>query len=107
MGPAPAAALVAAIPAPVLKAPAGKGYRVQLAAVRSEDGAQREWARLKKKNPVLLGGMTLNVVRADLGSKGIYYRLRAGPIADRAQAKKLCQDLAKKKVGCLVIRPGR
>ena len=80
---------------------------MQLAAVRDEGGAKKEWARVKKKNPRLLGNLTLDVVRADLGSRGIYFRLRAGPIADRASAKKLCQDLAKRKVGCLVIRPGK
>jgi hypothetical protein len=32
--------------------------------------------------------------------------LRAGPLADKATARALCQVLAKKKVGCLVIPPG-
>ena len=107
---APAVAPAAAsrpVSAPTLKKPAKRVYRVQLAAVRDEGGAKKEWARLKKKNPRLLSNLTLDVVRADLGSRGIYFRLRAGPIADRASAKKLCQDLAKRKVGCLVIRPGK
>ena len=56
--------------------------------------------------PNFLGNLSLNVVRADLGPKGIFYRLRAGPLADKATARALCQVLAKKKVGCLVIPPG-
>jgi outer membrane biosynthesis protein TonB len=96
--PAPAAA-----PAVISKT----SYQVQLVAVRNEAAAKREWTRLQKKYSGLLGQLTLNVVRADLGKKGIFYRLRAGPLADREAAKTLCQSLAKIKVGCLAIRPGR
>lgn len=82
-------------------------YQIQIAAVRSEDKATSEWERLKKKHGDLLGGYTLNVVRADLGAdKGIFYRLRAGPIASEDVAKALCGNLAKRKVGCLIVRPG-
>ncbi len=87
------------------KTSAGSGYQIQLAAVRQQDAAKREWQRLSKKHANLLGSLSLNVVRADLGKKGIFYRLRAGPLADLASAKTLCQALVKQKVGCLVIRP--
>ena len=82
------------------------GYSVQLAAVRDESAARGEWRRLRERHAELLGNLSLNVVRADLGPKGIFYRLRAGPLADKATARALCQVLAKKKVGCLVIPPG-
>lgn len=82
-------------------------YQIQIAAVRSEDRAKSEWDRLSKKHGDLLGGYRLNVVRADLGpDKGIFYRLRAGPIAGEDVAKALCENLAKRKVGCLIVRPG-
>ncbi len=86
-------------------APVGGAYRVQLASIRSEDAVRAEWGRLKGKYPDMLGGLDLTVARADLGAKGIFYRLRAGPLSESA-AKKLCADLAKNKVGCLVVRPG-
>jgi len=76
-----------------------------LASIRSEDAVRAEWGRLKGKYPDMLGGLDLTVARADLGAKGIFYRLRAGPLSESA-AKKLCADLAKNKVGCLVVRPG-
>jgi cell division septation protein DedD len=98
---------VVAKPAPVLKASTNKNYQIQLAAVRNADTAKKEWARLQNKHASLLGKLSLNVVRADLGKKGIFYRLRAGPFANQTVAKALCQSLAKVKVGCLVIRPGR
>lgn len=87
------------------KATASGGYQIQLAAVRKQADAEREWRRLSKKHNKLLGALSLNVVRADLGKKGIFFRLRAGPLADHEAAKTLCQALAKQKVGCLVIRP--
>ncbi len=87
--------------------PAGNGYRVQLAAVRSNKDARREWTRLRTRHSDLLGRLRHSVVRADLGAKGIYYRLRAGPLENKAAARTLCGELTKIKVGCLVVRPGR
>jgi len=80
-------------------------FRVQLAAVRTRAIAQKEWNRIKKKNADVLGKLSLSVMRADLGAKGTYYRLRAGPIASEAKARALCKKLAARKVPCLVIRP--
>lgn len=80
-------------------------YQIQIAAVRQEDLAKREWARLQRVHPDLLGDLNLVVVRADLGAeKGVFYRLRAGPLASEAAARKRCADLAKAKVGCLVVK---
>lgn len=91
-----------AVPAP----DTGAGLRVQLAAVRSPEQARGEWERLRRKNGDLLGKLRLFITKADLGpGKGIYFRLRAGPLASEAKAKALCASLAERKVGCLVIRP--
>jgi cell division septation protein DedD len=91
-------------PAPALTAGAGR-YRIQLAALRTNEDATREWEKLRRAHEELLGPLTLNVVRADLGDRGIFYRIQAGPLADESAAKALCQKLAAKKVGCLVVRP--
>lgn len=86
------------------KAPAAV-YMVQLAAVRTPERAREEWARLQKKHKILLGSLQLSLIRADLGTKGVFYRLRAGPLATQSAARKLCGELARRKVGCLIIRP--
>ncbi len=92
---------------PAKTASTAPAYRVQLAAVRSLKRAQGEWDRLRRKNTDLLGNLALSVVKADLGpSKGMFYRLRAGPLADEAAARTLCAKLAARKVGCLIVRPG-
>lgn len=86
----------------------GKDYKVQLAAVRSLDRVDSEWKRLRRRNSDLLDGLSLAVTKADLGAqKGVFYRLRVGPLADEAAAQALCKKLAARKVGCLVVRPGQ
>lgn len=85
--------------------PAAGSYRVQLVALRTEQQALAEWEKLKKANPDLFNGLSPNVVRADLGEKGIYYRLQAGPLAGAAQATDLCEKAKSRKLGCIVVRP--
>jgi cell division septation protein DedD len=86
---------------------AGKagGYRLQIGAVRSEAAAQVEWDRLKKTQKDLLGGMGAGWSRADLGERGTFYRILAGPIADPATAERICGELKKRSVGCILVRP--
>ena len=99
-------------PPPAPKTPAKEAgtapaYKVQLAAVRSLERAQGEWERMRRKNSDLLGNLSLSVVKVDLGpEKGVVYRLRAGPVTDKAAARALCAKLARQKMGCLVVRPG-
>lgn len=98
------AAPVAPTPAPPPPASQGSGYRIQIASYRDPDAATAGWARLLRANPKLLGPLSPNVVKADLGpGKGIFYRLTAGPIADKDAADALCQELKLKRVGCLVV----
>ena len=88
------------------RAPIGaKSFKIQLSAVRAEAATKTEWDKLKKAHPSVLGRLTLNVEKADLGQKGIYYRIQAGPFADRAAADAACKELAKQKAPCLVVRP--
>lgn len=108
----PAAAPKPPLPAPPVSAKTvptkGSGkYVVQLLAVRALADAQREWERLKRRNPELLSKLDRSITKADLGAaKGIFYRLRAGPLESEEVARKLCAELAKRKVGCLIVRPG-
>ncbi|MSO85203.1 MAG: SPOR domain-containing protein [Rhodospirillales bacterium] len=93
-------------PAPQVAAPAepGSGYLIQVGAVRAPEGAETEWNRLLRQHGETLRGLKLFVARADLGDKGVFWRLRAGPFADEAAAKNRCAELAKRKAGCLVVK---
>lgn len=84
-----------------------QAFRIQLAASRSEDAVKSEWDRLRRRHVDLLGELRLQVMRIDLGAtKGVFYRLRAGPLADGSAAKTLCERLKQRKLGCLVVKPG-
>lgn len=104
--PAPAAA---AKPTPAEKAtPAAASsgkFQVQLLAGRDADEVKDAWAKLKAKNPDLLGSLSPNLARADLGDKGTFYRLRAGPLASETKARSLCSQLSGRGTSCIIIRP--
>ena len=80
------------------------GLRLQLGSVRSEGVAREEWDRIKRTNQDLLGHLTAVAVRAELGDKGTYYRIQAGPVADAATAQRLCGELKQRHLGCLIVR---
>ena len=86
---------------------ATNNFQIQLLAVRSAAAVEKEWVRLKKKHISLLGKLSLNVVRVNLGEKGVFYRLHTGPLANKGTARALCDALIKVKVACLVIRPNK
>jgi hypothetical protein len=80
------------------------GLRLQLGAVHSESEARGEWERLKRKNQDLLGNLSAVAVRADLGDKGVYYRIQAGPVADPSTADRVCGELRQRHLACLIVR---
>ncbi len=59
---------------------------------------------MQAKHKRLLRPHDANVVRADLGDRGIFYRLRVTGIADKRQARKLCARLKKRGTSCFVSR---
>ncbi len=79
-------------------------YFVQLASVKSDQSARNEWARLKKAHSELFDDMALDVQRADLGDRGIFYRIRIGPFPNRATAQDMCAQIKAAKLACLVKR---
>jgi hypothetical protein len=101
--PPPAAAKAAPAP-PAASGGGGSGWRVQLAAVHSEVEAQAEWKRLVQRFPDHLSGLRMQAVRADLGEKGIFFRVQAGGI-DEEKARSVCTHLKAQSVGCVIVRP--
>ena len=92
-------------PAPTVAAMPLAGFRIQLVALRSRADAEAAWRRLKRANADLLGALEAEVARADLADKGIFYRLRAGPLASAAKAGALCAELKARNLDCLVVKP--
>lgn len=77
-------------------------FHIQLAAVKSEAEANKAWKRILAKHTDVLGSLTVHIVRADLGTQGIYYRVQAGPFADKASAAAVCDQLKTAGQQCLV-----
>lgn len=78
-------------------------FQVQLAALRSREAAQNAWSGFQRTAPDLFYGANLDVQRADLGAKGVFYRLRIGSFADREAAKGFCADVKATGKDCMVV----
>jgi len=85
--------------------PAG-GWRVQVAAAKSEDIAKSTWARLQSAHGDVLANLRMQAVRVDLGDKGVWYRVQAGPL-DEKQAQSVCGTLKGRKADCVPVSPAR
>lgn len=77
-------------------------YVAQLAALQSEAAVEQAWQRLSSRAPQLFGAARLDVERADLGPRGIYYRVRAGYFADRTNAARFCERIRQMGQDCIV-----
>ena len=83
--------------------PAGGDWLIQLGALRSAPDADKEWGRIQRANHDLLSTLKSDVVRVELGEKGTFWRLRAGPLSEQA-AKQLCNELKSRNQGCIIAR---
>lgn len=102
--PRPQTSSVPRPPAPRTAA-GGSGYRIQIAALRSDAEAQATWKRLVKKHRKLLAGHQPNIVRTELGGLGTFYRLQLGPFAEKEPSKQLCKEFKLGGLDCFLLAP--
>jgi hypothetical protein len=69
------------------------GYVAVLASRKSRDEALKSFVDLHQKYPDILTGRTPDVREADLGQKGVWYRLIVGPPGSREAANDVCIKL--------------
>jgi hypothetical protein len=100
--PAPVKAATVAPAAP--KSAAAGGYVLQIGAYKSQADADAAWKVYKGKHAALLSAYSSEVQQADLGEKGIWYRLRISGFADKTMATSLCDRLKADGGACI---PGR
>ncbi|MBC8036778.1 MAG: SPOR domain-containing protein, partial [Rhizobiales bacterium] len=79
------------------------GWSVQIASAGSEDAAWSTWKKMQAKHRAL-AGKTPIVVRADLGAKGTFYRVRLTGYGKQADAKSACSSLKSKGVSCFISK---
>jgi cell division septation protein DedD len=79
-------------------------YVVQVGSKKNQTEALASFADMQQKYPTLLANYRPIVQKADLGSKGTWYRLRIGPITEKSAASKLCSQLKSQGLAdCLVM----
>ncbi len=88
-------------PAPAFAATGA--YVAQLAALQNQAGAELAWQRLASRAPGLFASAQLDVERADLGPRGVYYRVRAGYFADRTNAARFCERIRQMGQDCIAV----
>ena len=80
-----------------------RGFWVQLASNPSPQASHAAWNALVAAHGSLLERQPHAVNRADLGRKGVYYRLQLGPYPNIAQAKRICASLRAARIACLLM----
>lgn len=79
---------------------AGPQSGIHLASYKSEAQAERGWSQLRRAYSEVLGDLSHTVVRVDLGSKGVFFRLIAGPFAGNSDAGAACRTLKSRQQFC-------
>ncbi len=80
--------------------PSGR-WQVQLISSPNSSAVDKAWKDLKRKYSVL-EALPHETETADLGSKGLFYRLMVGSFIDRGDADKLCNTIKNSGGTCLV-----
>jgi hypothetical protein len=79
-------------------------YRIQLGAFRDQTAAKSAWTKYQKEFSSQLSSVTPDFPRADLGAKGVFYRVQ-GINLSKATADELCRSInAAQKGACLVVK---
>ena len=79
-------------------------HYVQLGSVKSQAGASSQWGVFKRKYSDELQDVKYRVERADLGERGTFYRIQAGPMSGES-ATEICNSIkAQTPGGCLVVK---
>ncbi|MEP6827657.1 MAG: SPOR domain-containing protein [Aestuariivirga sp.] len=81
------------------------GWTVQVSSASSEDAAWATWKSMQNGHKVLVG-QTAFVVKADLGAKGVFYRVRLGGFGERSAAQTACGKFKAAGIACFVSKVG-
>lgn len=77
-------------------------YFVQAASLKSLDSAKREWRRIFDENRAALTGEQVYFEKANVGDRGLFFRILIGPMNERDAAKTLCSFLQQNDQTCVV-----
>ncbi len=81
--------------------------RLRLAAYRKAANAERGWATLRARHGAVLEELRRELVPVELGERGSFLRLEAGPFDSLAAAQAACATIRARGDDCRAISPGR
>ena len=87
------------------RARAGYEYWVQIGSHKDEAASRAEWQRYQGAVSALSATVGNRIQRADLGARGVYYRLQLGPFASPGEAGQFCAQLKSRQVDCFLAPP--
>jgi hypothetical protein len=91
------------VPSPAAAKPqASNGIEVQVGAYRTEASAREAHDHMAREYKTL-AGRSYRVVKADLGDRGVYYRLHIGSFADAQDAAGFCRKLSERGQACFIL----
>lgn len=82
---------------------AARVYAIQVASLRSSARAEHLGEQLLARHRDVLTDSRFTLVRANLGERGTFFRVRVGSFDSRAEAADVCSVLSGRKVECLVV----
>lgn len=83
---------------------AATGARIQVGSFRSAVDATNAWDKIARKHGASIGQRQPYIAEADLGARGIYYRLQIGGFRSADEAKALCSSLKAAGQDCIIAR---
>ena len=79
-------------------------YKIQVGATQNEKLALGEALRITKAHKNILDSRVVQVVKVDLGAKGVWYRLRILNLLTRSISEDMCKRLKLLEVNCFVVK---
>lgn len=80
------------------------GQRVQLGAFKTKKEADETWLKIRRQHTEVVGSYGYDVEKADLGAKGVFYRLQIVGLKDTTEAQNMCKKLSARQQGCFVVK---
>jgi cell division protein FtsN len=79
-------------------------YFVQIGARNDPDAASEAFKTLQQRYASVIGNYSPSLRKADLGPKGVWYRLWVGPVDNKVEAEALCEQLKQAGMQACLVR---
>lgn len=83
----------------------GTQYWIQIGANRDESVSRAEWEKMRAQGGGIFNNAGNRIQRADLGSRGVFYRVQVGPFASAREAGQFCAQLKTRQIDCFLAPP--